>query len=458
MPIDELLIALGFEFDKKELDRFQKELDSTIKLAEGLVKAITAATVAITGMVIASTKATDEQAKFANEIGETVGVVDALQFALQRSGGSADGMTNSLRALTSRAAEAARGAGAGVEAFGLLGISVTNAEGDIRKTTDLLFEVSQQFQFLSRGQQIELAEKLGIRDSIRLLQQGPTAIRNLINEAEALGVTTEEDARLASDFQDSLTDLWQILKEVTRILVRQLVPIMESVSGQLESWWKNNRQLVEQRFVEWVTMATSALKALSFVLGALIGFKVLSTFGAFILLLGKATAAVSLLNAATLLIPALIGAAIAALVLLAEDAKVFFEGGESFIGDMIKQFPEFTSWLQNTAAVFATLADLTTLIFDGWSKIFDIFRSGITVDKIKETFSNIPGFLGDITGLSSFGQGSVTLPVGNQTSTAVNVGGVNISVSGAGLPEEVGREVFNIFQQSLQDLYSPVDQ
>lgn len=50
------------------------------------------------------------------------------------------------------------------------------------------------------------------------------------------------------------------------------------------------------------------------------------------------------------------------------------------------------------------MADLTTMIFDGWSKIIDLF-GGLSLEGLKDFGKNLPGFVGDITGLSTVGEG-----------------------------------------------------
>ena len=113
-----------------------------------------------------------------------------------------------------RASEAQRGIGEGVEAFGLLGISVTNANGELKSSDQLLIEVAGAMEGLSAARQIELAEKLGLSGSIRLLQQGRDEVVRLTEDARALGVTTQKDAAIAAEFQDGLTRLWRVVKQI----------------------------------------------------------------------------------------------------------------------------------------------------------------------------------------------------------------------------------------------------
>lgn len=458
--IDELLVGLGFEYDPKEMKQFKEDVGKTTGVIKGLAKAAIAGAAAITGLTVASTRASDEQGKLADEIGDTVENIDALQFALERSGGSADGMTSSLRGLAVRAAEAARGVGSGVEAFGLLGISATDSEGNLKKTSDLMLEVSQRFQGLSKSQQIELADKLGIRDSIRLLQQGPNAIRELTDEARLLGVTTAEDAEAAAEFQDSLTNLWRIVKQVSRTLARQFVPIIQEMTDSFIEWWKTDRQLIEQNLPDWIDKATMALKLLVIATGAWLAMRLVSHIMTLITLFKGLSVAALAANAAAMLLPALIAAGIAALALLAEDAKSFFEGGESFIGDMIEKFPEWADEIRVVAAIFATIADLTAMIFDGWSKIIDLF-SNVTFDDFKEFLGNIPGFLGDVTGLYNVDGTGVIPELGQSISNAAStvVDKIDIVIQGgADTAENIANAVADVFQQTSQDLNTAVDQ
>ena len=458
--IDELLVGLGFEYDPKEMKQFKEDVGKTTGVIKGLARAAVAGAVAITGLTIASTRASDEQGKLADEIGDTVENIDALQFALERSGGSADGMTSSLRNLAIRASEAARGVGSGVEAFGLLGISATDSNGNLKNTSDLMLEVSQRFQGLSKAKQIELADKLGIRDSIRLLQQGPTAIRELTDEAAALGVTTAEDAAIAAEFQDSMTNLWRVVKQVARSLTRELAPIIKELTDSFIEWWKTNRAMIEQNLPDWIDKVTMALKLMVIATGAWLAMRLVSHIMTLITLFKGLSVAALAANAAALLLPALIAAGVAALALLAEDAKTFFEGGESFIGDMIEKFPEWADEIRVVAALFATLADLVVMIWDGLVQIVDLAKN-FSLEGLKEFGANLPGFLGDVTGLYNV-DGTGVIPelgqsISNATSTVVDKIDIVIQ-GGADTAENIANAVLDVFQQTSQDLNTAVDQ
>lgn len=458
--IDELLVALGFDYDPKELNQFKKDLGKTASVVKDLAKAAIAGAAAITGMAAASTAASDEQGKLADQIGESVEMVDALQFALVRSGGSADGMSSSLIDLSKRASEAARGIGEGVVAFGMLGVSVTDSQGDIRNTSELLKDISRSMQGLDKAQQIELAEKLGLGSSIRLLQQGPEAINALVMEAKALGVTTAEDAAIAAEFQDSLADVWQVTKQIARTLTRELGPIIRDNTQDLLEWWKLNRDIIEQKLPEWIEKGAQALRLLSVATGAFLAFRLVGHITSLIASLKGATLATLGMNAAALILPALLFIGATAFMGLVQDAKVFFEGGDSVMGDMIDRFPEWRDEIGTVGAVLATVAELTGMIFDGWSNIFDLFKNS-SMGGFKEAIGDIPGFLGDVTGLAPLEGGGILSGVGSAISNTASttIDKIDIVIQGgADTAENIANSVFNMFQQTTQDLNSTVDQ
>lgn len=458
--IDELLVGLGFEYDPKEAKKFKDDVGKTVNVVAQLSKAAIAAATAITGMTVASARASDEQGKLANEIGETVENVSALQFAQQIAGGTAEGMANSLRELSLRASEAARGTGTAVEAFGLLGISATGANGQIKPASELIKEISANFQGLGRARQIELADKLGLRDSIRLLQQGPGAIEELTQRARDLGVTTGEDAAISADFNDSLVELWTVTKQVSRVLSRSFAPILEDIVEGFTDWWIVNKDIIEQNIPEWIDKFTQAMKLLTVAVGAWLAMRIVTHLIQMITLMRSLTLATLAANAGFFLLPLLIAGIATAFVALVEDAKVFFEGGESFIGDMLKKYPQWATEIGVIASVLATVYDLTMMIFEGWGKIFDLFDS-FSIDNVKEVFGNLPGFLGDLTGLNTV-EGTGFIPetqqnLSNAYSTVVDKLDIIVQ-GGADTAENIANRVYEVFQQTSQDLSSAVDQ
>lgn len=364
--LDELLIGLGFDYDQKDLDKFKKGVDDSINLAKKFVKAVTGMAVSLTALTVASTAASDEQGKLAFDIGSTVEEIDALQFANRRAGGSADGMAASLKTLAVRASEASRGLGAGVEALGLLGVDPNDANGKLKSTTKLFSEISDGLKRFEKGTQIEIAEKLGLGGSLRTLQLGSSEIKKLTDEARKFGVTTKEDAFISMQFQDSLVDIWQIMKQISRVLSRTLAPLLKKANNEIAEFWKNNRKLIEQDIPKYLKEASKWVKILGFAFGVLVGAKMIAGLFLFVKSIKAISIWSAIANASIAAIPTLIVLLVAAIGLLAIEANNFFKGTDNIFSRLIEKFPKMRDGIAQVAVFFKAA-------FETMSDLFDIF-------------------------------------------------------------------------------------
>lgn len=463
--LQSFLVGIGYDYDDDGLKEYQEDIEKVNQGVTKLTQIALGAATALTGIIVTSTAATDEIGKMAAEVNTSVEDLTAMQFALERSGGSAEGMSNSLRNIARRASEAARGMGEGVEAFGLLGISATNTDGSLKNSAQLVKEVSGALQGVENSRQLELAEKLGLGDSIRLLQQGPAEINKLIVEAKALGVVTAEDAAVAAEFQDGLTDLWMIIKDVSRTISTELAPFLTKLVGTFTDWWKANRAIIQQNIGRFFEMLTRNAHLLKIAMLAIAGIAVLRG-------LAKVAALVSLLRArilaatiAALILPALLGAAALALVALVEDAYGFLNGKESLLGELIGDFPEHREKLQTIAAIFATIGGTIAKAAEGWKLIISL-ADKFNKDNLKEVAGNIPGFLGDSFDRAIGGDGttdgesrigSFFRSAGSSIKSAT-IGRINMNILGGGDPQATADATVEKLQGQFEILENTVDQ
>lgn len=460
MILDELLVKLGFDYNPKDIDKFKKDLSGTKDLIQNVATKAIAAATAFNAFIFATTQSSDTQGKLADEIGESVETLNALQYANQRAGNSAEDMSKSLRDLSVRISEASRGAGAGLEAFGELGINVTKSNGSLKTASEVMLEISDRIQEYDKTDQVGLADKLGVKDSLKLLQSGSAGIRQLMEDAKALGVVTAEDAAISAEFQDSLLDFWTIVKEVSRMITRVFVPSMTEANIQFSDWWKANKQIIEQKLPEFIDKITYAVKLMVIGFAAFIGLRLATHLVALINLMKGLTAATIAMNVAAFLIPIAIAALAAAFVALWEDAKVFFEGGDSFIGEMLRKYPQWQTQINTIASIFGAIDATTQTILNGWKEIFDLIGK-FNKENASEVLSNLPGFLLDVTKLKT-AQGTGLIPsLQNEASGTIKtfVDKIEIMVQGgADSAEKIAQEVFNVFQQTSKDLNTTVDQ
>ena len=411
MPVlDELIVALGYDYDSDGIENFRSDLTSvTGDIKKFITTAIVGAT-AFSVFVERTTHATDQQGKFATQIGESTEDVSALQFALIDAGGEASAMDSTLETLATRIGETARGVGSGVEAFGILGISVQDTQGKLKKGSDVLLEITDSLQGLSKSRQLDLAAQLGVSGSLRLIQKGRAEIERLTDSAKALGDTTEQDAKAAAELQSTMNQLFQIIGQVSRMISKVFSPILKDVGNDLTDWWLANRELIEQNIPKFIEKGAQALKLLTVAAAAFVSIRLGIILLRILALMRSLSVVTALTAGAVLILPALISAGIIAIGLLADDAKGFFNGADSAIGDLIDRFPEWENQIIVVASAAATLADVTGMIFEGWAKVIALFKSENleqTINDFKFALTILPDIirdmlsaLGDFTGFS----------------------------------------------------------
>ena len=247
--IDELIALLGFEIEDDEaIKKFNKELGDATQVLVSVAKVATAAAAAIGVFVTTSTAELDKLKKFTDLVNENSDAVQEWQFVMTQTGGTAEGLRGTLSNLNQMISEASRGQGAGVEVFGLLGVSIRDQEGNLRKGTDLLTDVADKFQFLSAQERIEFGRKLGIDDAtILTLSQGSQEIANLRDRARELNfVVSKEGLAAAEMFQNSWDELKTVFKGVTNEVAVGLAPQFRELVNLTVEWFIANREIISQ--------------------------------------------------------------------------------------------------------------------------------------------------------------------------------------------------------------------
>lgn len=154
----------------------------------------------------------DQLDDVSEKTGITVERLSELRFAGESVGTSFDSLQTGVRKLSTLVAEAAGGNKEAKETFSDLGISVTDANGKIRASEDILADIATKFAGYEDGAaKSALAQRLFGKsgtDLIPLLNQGAAGIARLSAEASALGaVYSGQLAKDSAQFNDNLTKL-----------------------------------------------------------------------------------------------------------------------------------------------------------------------------------------------------------------------------------------------------------
>lgn len=404
--IDSFLIALGFQTDTSGAEDYKKSLESVEKTLATVAGVATAAAGLIGWAVHKAAQSMGEIWDFAelNEI--SARSVQALIKVGEENDVTMEGMKSTIQSLNKVIGEAVLGVGRGAMTFEKLGLSAKKADGSVKNVDDMLGEVADKMQGMSRQEQLALGMKLGIDPQfVKTLAQGSENLAKLREEAEAFNPFKEEDYELA----DQVDKLYMKASKTVGVFGKQiavsLFPVIKQMLEGYLAWFKEFRKTGSEAFSkalkaivsvlqtlwEWVVRVVTVVKDIIHwftqfeivtwsAYAALLAFVSVKTY-TFVqsLISGLIGLTRTMLgfNAAALIWPAIIGAIILAVALLIDEFVNFKEGNESFLGDMVKEYPQLLG-------VINSISDGVSAVIDWLGQLFE---------QIKEPLMGLGGAL-----------------------------------------------------------------
>lgn len=414
--IESFFVSLGFEVNTEKIEEFKKKAE---ELRESVLKVGAVATGAAVGiglLVENVASSMGELYSFAELNEVSARSVAALGKIAVENDSSLDGMKSTIQSVNKTIGEAAIGIGRGAMTFEKLGLSAKRADGSVKNVDDILGEVADKMEGMSRQEQIALANKLGIDPQfVKVLEKGSENLAKLREEAELMNPFTEQDYRLADEVDKLFIKAKNTLGVFTKMIGVALLPTVKEVLKNYLEWFKASRKATSSVFVTALKLITSAVGTLwDWVVRLVTGlksaydwltqFKVVTYIAAaalavfvsvktydFVLQLGSAirllTLRMATFNATALIIPAIIGAIILAIGLLIDDYVNWKEGNDSVIGGLVEQFPWLLDviqtiekgvgalvdfWLQQWATLKGPLSDLGGAVWNLVSVLADL--------------------------------------------------------------------------------------
>lgn len=391
--IENLVTVLGFEFDEKAIEKFNKGVDNAAKSLLAVTVASATAAAGIFAFAKKTAEANDETGKLSERLGVDIKAMQELGYVAELNGGSINSMNSSLENLSRITSEASRGIGAGVEVFGMLGLSATDATGKVKSADNLLLEISDSVASLgSQAEKLEFAQKLGIGSDLLLaIQNGSEAIIQQREEAEKLGFAIGKDAaKSAADFNDEMLRIQKVVKGVSSTIGTNLMKAITPVAKIFTEWFVINKALIQQNLQRFFNGLITVIGAVVNVAGRIYSIidSVIQLFGGWENAIKLATGALIAFNISALFLPAILIAAGAAILLLIEDLQKFANNGNSWIGNLLEDFPLLTESLKILFSWIGKIAE-------GWKLLFSdelgnaIEGFGIMVNDIIGWFSDL---------------------------------------------------------------------
>lgn len=180
----------------------------------------------------------DHMIKAARSAGEGVVEFSKLAFAFRLGGVDSEGLAKAFKTLNVNMTEAATGGAKQTALFKAFGVAVTDANGQLRSSGDVMADLADRFAAMEDGPAksalaVELFGKAGAK-MITALNGGSAGLRKAGEEAQRFGVVvTEQAGKSAEEFVDNLGRLHAASEGLSAQLAANLAPILEKFTHEL---------------------------------------------------------------------------------------------------------------------------------------------------------------------------------------------------------------------------------
>ncbi len=252
-------IEVVFKADTSNFDKgvasAESRLQSFSKIAvagiAGLGAAAAAGGIAIGALTKNAIDLADNIGKTAQKIGIASESLSRLEYAAKLS-------DVSLGQLQVGLGQLARNMQENNDAFAALGVTVTNANGGLRGTEEILLDIAERFAGMQDGAgKTAIAMQLFGRsgaDLIPFLNSGRDGIAQLTAEADKFGVTiSTSTSRAAEGFNDNLTRLGAVLQGLGNAIAEKSAPAMRDLTDRFITFVK------EGNYVERIADAIASV-------------------------------------------------------------------------------------------------------------------------------------------------------------------------------------------------------
>lgn len=204
------------------------------KWGTAIVGGATAAASGLTALATSSAATADNVDKMSQKIGVSREAYQELDFICSQSGMEVDKLQNGMKSLVSAMDGAASGTSSNIEQFNKLGISVTDANGNMRSSEDVMWETFSALQGMeNQTEKARLATELFGKSGTELmplLNGASGSIDEMKQQAHDLGlVLSDESIDAGVSLTDTMDQMKRSLSGVVTRLGAELMPILQQV-------------------------------------------------------------------------------------------------------------------------------------------------------------------------------------------------------------------------------------
>lgn len=220
------------------------------------------------GLVKHTASVSEEMALASQRLGVNVEQYQKLTFAASQSGVQQEQFGEALKFLSSNAVEAATGSAEAAQWFRAAGVSVRDANGQLKGADQLFLELSDAFAKSNKSAEIvkvsmALMGRSGA-DMIPFMKQGGAAIKATGDEAVRFGlVRTPQAIDAAKDFGDRLDAMGRVIGSVALLIGDKLIPKLDPLVVKFTELLAASRPLIETKIDEWIASFEAALPSIT---------------------------------------------------------------------------------------------------------------------------------------------------------------------------------------------------
>lgn len=253
--IKEFLVGLGFKIDEAGMARFVTGVSKATVAVTAMGAATTAAAAAVFAGINSVASEYYQLERLGVQFRSTAEAIDQFIDSAQVLGIKNETAIDSLRGLDRAIVDTSMGIGRTKLVFENLGISVVDAAGKIKPTTQVMGELAELFKTMERGKQIRVMERLGIDSSfVKVFMADIDAINADLNAIDqSVGLDFDKAVKEGKAFTLSLrvlqqeTQKWRILfaKAMDVIAVKMMPRIRQTMEGTRQSMIRLRRMTMD---------------------------------------------------------------------------------------------------------------------------------------------------------------------------------------------------------------------
>lgn len=182
----------------------------------------------------------DAMSDLAGKTGIATEELTAMEYALNFSDASLENYTDGLKKLTVNMVSSIEGNTDLADTFKKLGVSVTDAQGNVRQSKDVFLDAAEAISKMEDGAfKTDIAMKLFGKSAgpelIPFLNQGKEGIRALKEEAQEMGAVVSTDmAEKSAQFNDSLAKMSYAAKGVWLVIAGKMLPALNTAAESMK--------------------------------------------------------------------------------------------------------------------------------------------------------------------------------------------------------------------------------